>query len=89
MVDSALAALLSRRLAQVQRADLTKSFDAASVRAVLTSLPDDVAQLPASESPTRPALVARLEQLRQRDLATEDMKWRLEEVLLSTLSRIR
>jgi hypothetical protein len=95
MNDAALAALLQRRLTQVQRADITKSFDAASVRAILASLPADVALLPASESPTptRPALVERLARLQERaereDFAAEGVKWRLEEVLLSTLSQTR
>lgn len=96
MRDYVLASLLYERLSEIKQLNLNKSFGAAYLWGALLSLPTDVAGLPAlgeDESVPRQVFVLRVKLLRglveRGVLPVKLLKARLEEVLLSTLNRIR
>jgi hypothetical protein len=96
MHDYVLASLLYERLGEIRQLNLDKLFGTAYLWVALSSLPADVAGLPAlSEdySIPRQVFVVRVQLLRglaeRGSLPIKLLKARLEEVLLSTLNRIR
>ena len=96
MHDYVLATLLYERLSEIRQLDLNKLFGVAYLWVALSSLPADVASLPAlaeDESIPRQVFVLRVKLLRglveRGGLPVKLLKTRLEEVLLSTLNRIR
>jgi hypothetical protein len=96
MHDYVLAALLYERLSEIRELNLNKLFGAAYLWVALLSLPADVAGLPVvgeDDSIPRQVFVLRVKLLRglaeRGMLPVKLLKSRLEEVLLSTLNRIR
>lgn len=96
MHDYVLATLLYERLGEIRQLNLNKLFGKAYLWRSLSSLPADVAQLPSlpgDESIPRQVFVVRVQLLRglaeRGILPMKSLKSRLEEVLLSTLNRIR